>query len=580
MNSRKYKDTFYQFRYINDLKDMLNTSAEIFAEEKAYLVKDVPGGEYRPIFYSQVKKDVDALGTRLIDLGLKGAKIAVIGENSYKWVVSYLGTVNGTGVVVPLDRELPPKEIIHLLERAGVSAIIYSKKLEDTVEIALSQVEGVQYRICMSTEEHEDSILSFDRLIEEGQALIDQGDKRFIDAPIDREAMCSLLFTSGTTGLAKGVMLSHKNISANVYNMSKYVKIESPGMGLSVLPMHHSYEMTCHIFTGMYQGMCIAICEGLKHIQKNMKESEATVMLGVPLIFETMHKKIWKQAEGSGKAETMRNMVRLSRKTKLYNNQKLIRKIFGQLHQSTGNHMSLFIAGGAAINPEVIRDYEAMGIPMIQGYGMTENAPIIAVNRDRYSKADSVGKPMPGTEVKIIDPDRDGIGEIICRGPSVMIGYYNDREATEQVLRDGWLYTGDYGRFDEEGFLYVCGRKKNVIVTKNGKNIFPEEVEYYLLKNKYIEEVMVYGTIDKRTGDTIVRADIYPDYAAINEELGEMSEEGLKDFMKAVIDETNEEMPLYKRVKRFRIRDEEFEKTTTRKIKRHSQLQNDDPQED
>ncbi|MDE8734538.1 MAG: AMP-binding protein [Clostridiales Family XIII bacterium] len=543
-------------------------------------MKDVPGGEYRPIFYSQVKKDVDALGTRLIDLGLKGAKIAVIGENSYKWVVSYLGTVNGTGVVVPLDRELPPKEIIHLLERAGVSAIIYSKKLEDTVEIALSQVEGVQYRICMSTEEHEDSILSFDRLIEEGQALIDQGDKRFIDAPIDREAMCSLLFTSGTTGLAKGVMLSHKNISANVYNMSKYVKIESPGMGLSVLPMHHSYEMTCHIFTGMYQGMCIAICEGLKHIQKNMKESEATVMLGVPLIFETMHKKIWKQAEGSGKAETMRNMVRLSRKTKLYNNQKLIRKIFGQLHQSTGNHMSLFIAGGAAINPEVIRDYEAMGIPMIQGYGMTENAPIIAVNRDRYSKADSVGKPMPGTEVKIIDPDRDGIGEIICRGPSVMIGYYNDPEATEQVLRDGWLYTGDYGRFDEEGFLYVCGRKKNVIVTKNGKNIFPEEVEYYLLKNKYIEEVMVYGTIDKRTGDTIVRADIYPDYAAINEELGEMSEEGLKDFMKAVIDETNEEMPLYKRVKRFRIRDEEFEKTTTRKIKRHSQLQNDDPQED
>lgn len=580
MNNRKYRDTFYQFRYINDLKDMLNTSAEIFAEEKAYLVKDVPGGEYRPILYSQVKKDVDALGTRLIDLGLKGTKIAVIGENSYKWVVSYLGTVNGTGVIVPLDRELPPQEIIHLLERAGVSAIIYSKKLENTVEIALSQVEGVQYRICMSAEDHKDGILSFDRLIEEGQALIDQGDKRFIDAPIDREAMCSLLFTSGTTGLAKGVMLSHKNISANVYNMSKYVKIERPGMGLSVLPMHHSYEMTCHIFTGLYQGMCVAICEGLKHIQKNMKESEATVMLGVPLIFETMHKKIWKQAESSGKAETMGKMVRLSQKTKLYNNQKLIRRIFGQLHQSTGNHMGLFIAGGAAINPQVIRDYEAMGIPMIQGYGMTENAPIIAVNRDRYSKADSVGKPMPGTEVKIIDPDRDGVGEIICRGPSVMIGYYDDPEATEQVLRDGWLYTGDYGRFDEEGFLYVCGRKKNVIVTKNGKNIFPEEVEYYLLKNKYIEEVLVYGATDKRTGDTIVRADIYPDYAEINEDLGEMSEEGLKEFMKTVIDETNEEMPLYKRVKRFRIRQEEFEKTTTRKIKRYSQLQNDDPQED
>ncbi|MCQ4635675.1 AMP-binding protein [Anaerovorax odorimutans] len=580
MNSRKYKDTFYQFRYINDLKDMLNTSAELFAEQNAYLVKDVPGGEYRPIPYFQVKKDVDALGTRLIDLGLKGKKIAVIGENSYKWIVSYLGTVNGTGIVVPLDRELPPQEIVHLLRRAEVSAIIHSKKLENTVRIALSQVEGVQFRICMEAETHEEGVLSFDRLIEEGQALIEQGDKRFTDAPIDREAMCSLLFTSGTTGLAKGVMLSHKNISANVYNMSKYVKIESPGMGLSVLPMHHSYEMTCHIFTGMYQGMCVAICEGLKHIQKNMKESEATVMLGVPLIFETMHKKIWKQAESSGKAEIMKKMVRLSKKTKLYNNQKMIRRIFGQLHQSTGNHMSLFIAGGAAINPEVIRDYEAMGVPMIQGYGMTENAPIIAVNRDRYSKADSVGKPMPGTEVRIIDPDRDGVGEIICRGPSVMIGYYNDPEATAQVLRDGWLYTGDYGRFDEDGFLYVCGRKKNVIVTKNGKNIFPEEVEYYLLKSKYIEEVMVYGTTDERTGDAVVRADIYPDFTAINEDLGEMSEEGLKDFMKTVVDETNEEMPLYKRVKRFRIRQEEFEKTTTRKIKRHSQPQNDDPQED
>lgn len=580
MNSKKYKDTFYQFRYINDLKDMLNTSAEIFAEEKAYLVKDEPGGEYRPILYKQAKADVDALGTRLIDLGLKNKKIAVIGENSYKWIVSYLGTVNGTGVIVPLDKELPPAEIINLLKRAEVSAIIYSKKLEDTVQIALTEVEGVEYQINMAAEEHDGDILSFDKLIKEGQELVDSGDKRFVDAQIDREAMCSLLFTSGTTGLAKGVMLSHKNISANVYNMSKYVKIECPGVGLSVLPMHHSYEMTCHIFTGIYQGMCIAICEGLKHIQKNMKESQATVMLGVPLVFETMHKKVWKQAESSGKADTMQKMVNLSKKLKLYNNQRLIRKIFGQLHQSTGNHMSLFIAGGAAINPDVVRDYEAMGIPMIQGYGMTENAPIIAVNRDHYSKADSVGKPMPGTEVKIIEPDKDGIGEIICRGPSVMVGYYGDPEATEEVLRDGWLYTGDYGRFDEEGFLYVCGRKKNVIVTKNGKNIFPEEVEYYLLRSKYIEEVMVYGTTDKRNGDAIVWADIFPDEAAINEDLGEMTEEGLRDFMKTIIDEANEDMPLYKRVKRFRIRQEEFEKTTTRKIKRHSQLPKEDPQED
>lgn len=580
MNSKKYKNVFYQFRYIRDLKDMLYTSAELYAKEPAYLVKDVPGGEYRPVLYEQVKRDVDALGTRLLDLGLKGKKIAVIGENSYKWVVSYLGTVCGTGVVVPLDKELPPKEITNLLKRAEADAIIYSKKMKEDVDEALAEAGGLSCRINMELDQHTDGELAFDQLLAEGRMLLAKGERAFLDAVVDREAMCTLLFTSGTTGLAKGVMLSHKNISANVYNMSKYVKIRQPGVGLSVLPMHHSYELTCHIFTGMYQGMCVAICEGLRYIQKNLKESKATVMLGVPLVFESMHKKVWKQAESSGKLETMRRMVNLSKKLKLYNKPKVVRSIFSQLHHSIGGHMELFVAGGAAVNPEVIRDYEAMGVPMIQGYGMTENAPIIAVNRDWYSKADSVGKPMPGTEVRIVNPDKDGIGEIICRGPSVMIGYYNDPEATEEVLKNGWLYTGDYGRFDEEGFLYICGRKKNVIVTKNGKNIFPEEVEYYLLQSKYIEETVVYGTLDKKSGDTVVRAEIFPDFEAIREDAGELSEEAFHSFMKTVVDEANEQMPLYKRVKRFRIRNEEFEKTTTRKIKRHTAIPKEALEED
>ncbi len=569
MNSKKYRDVFYNFRYINDLKDMLDSSAELFAEERAYLVKDAPGGAYRPILYRELKQDVDALGTRLIDLGLKGKKIAVIGENSYRWVVSYLGTTNGTGVIVPLDKELPPGEIANLLRRADVTAIIHSGKLTETVNAALAETNGIPYRIDMSATEHRGGILSFDKLLEEGIALLNQGDRRFIDARIDREEMCSLLFTSGTTGLAKGVMLSHKNITANVYNMSKYVHIQRPGVGLSVLPMHHSYEMTCHIFTGCYQGMCIAICEGLKHIQKNMKESQATVMLGVPLVFETMHKRIWKQAQNSGKAFMMRKLVDFSRKTKMYNRPKVVKKAFSRLHQSLGNHMALFIVGGAAIDPNVVRDYEAMGLPMIQGYGMTENAPIITVNRDSYSKADSAGQPMPGTEVKIVDQDKDGVGEIICRGPSVMIGYYDDPKATAQVLKDGWLYTGDYGRFDSEGFLYICGRKKNVIITKNGKNVFPEEVEHYLQKSEYVEEVMVSGALDEKSGDTIIWAEIFPNFEAIQEKLGDASDAAVRALLKKAIDEANDQMPLYKRIKRFKIRCEEFEKTTTRKIKRH-----------
>lgn len=565
MNSRKYKDVLYQMRYINDLRDMIHSSAELYGNDTSFLVKDVPRGEYRPITYNQLKEDIDCLGTKLIEMGLKDKKVAVIGENSYKWVVSYLAVVNGTGVIVPLDKELTGIEIENLLSRAKVDAIVFSGKMKKKI---MDVIEDIDIKIDMDAKEDCEGIRAFDCLLEEGRKLLEEGNRDFIDAVIDREAMCALLFTSGTTGMSKGVMLSHKNISANVYNMSKYVKIRRPGGGLSVLPMHHTYELTCHVFTAIYQGVFVAICEGLKYIQPNLKESRATVMLGVPIVFETMHKKVWKQAEASGAAGKMKKMMALSRKTKLYNRPEIIKKIFEKIHTSLGGNIALFIAGGAAINPDVIKDYETLGIPMIQGYGMTENAPIIAVNRDYYSKHDSVGKPMPGTEVRIIDRDADGIGEIICKGPSVMIGYYDNPEATAEVLKDGWLYTGDYGRFDDEGFLYICGRKKNVIVTKNGKNIFPEEIEQLLMEQPFIEEVLVYGTIDKRDGDVVVKAEVYPSYESIKEALGEITEDGIKDAIKDSIEEVNDKMPAYKRVKRFKLREEEFEKTTTRKIKR------------
>lgn len=565
MNSRKYKDVLYQMRYINDLRDMIHSSAELYGNDTSFLVKDVPRGEYRPITYNQLKEDIDCLGTKLIEMGLKDKKVAVIGENSYKWVVSYLAVVNGTGVIVPLDKELTGIEIENLLSRAKVDAIVFSGKMKKKI---MDGIEDIDIKIDMDAKEDCEGIRAFDCLLEEGRKLLEEGNRDFIDAVIDREAMCALLFTSGTTGMSKGVMLSHKNISANVYNMSKYVKIRRPGGGLSVLPMHHTYELTCHVFTAIYQGVFVAICEGLKYIQPNLKESRATVMLGVPIVFETMHKKVWKQAEASGAAGKMKKMMALSRKTKLYNRPEIIKKIFEKIHTSLGGNIALFIAGGAAINPDVIKDYETLGIPMIQGYGMTENAPIIAVNRDYYSKHDSVGKPMPGTEVRIIDRDADGVGEIICKGPSVMIGYYDNPEATAEVLKDGWLYTGDYGRFDDEGFLYICGRKKNVIVTKNGKNIFPEEIEQLLMEQPFIEEVLVYGTIDKRDGDVVVKAEVYPSYESIKEALGEITEDGIKDAIKDSIEEVNDKMPAYKRVKRFKLREEEFEKTTTRKIKR------------
>lgn len=572
MNNAKYKDSLYEAREISDLRELLAESFIKHKNDSAFLVKNKATKEYQPVSYEQFEKDINSLGTKFVDMGLKGKKIAVIGENSYPWVVTYFAAVNGTGVIVPIDRELKAAEVANLLKRAGVLAVVYSKKLKKTMDEVMKYneaISSIKYFIRMDLEDDKEYELSFQKLIKDGEKLIENGNRKFLEAEIDENSMAALLFTSGTTGMAKGVMLSHKNIASNVCNMSKYVKIMDNGIGLSVLPMHHTYEMTCHIMTGLYQGMTLAICEGLKHIQENMAEIPANVMLAVPLIFETMHKKIWKKSEKSGKAETLRKMVNISKKLKLYNRPKIVKKLFKQVHEATGGGISLFIAGGAAINPAVIEDYQAMGFPMIQGYGMTECSPIIAVNKDRYSKPHAAGFPMPGTEVKIIDKDENGVGEIICKGPSVMLGYYENEEATAEAIQDGWLYTGDYGYMDDDGFLYVSGRKKSVIVTKNGKNIFPEEVEYYLSKSEYIEEVLVHGVDGLRNDDVIVKAEIYPNYDRIAEDKGELSIEEMRSLMQSIIDKVNEDMPAYKRVKRFGIRKTDFEKTTTRKIKRH-----------
>jgi long-chain acyl-CoA synthetase len=303
-----------------------------------------------------------------------------------------------------------------------------------------------------------------------------------------------------------------------------------------------------------------------------MIEAKVNVMLGVPLIFEAIYKRIWKQAEKSGKANKMRRAIALSKKLRLYNTG-MAKRMFKEVHEAVGGHITLLISGAAAMDPEIIEDFFAMGFPMIQGYGMTECSPIITVNRDRYSKPASVGTPLPHTQIRIIEPDENGIGEIICKSDSVMLGYYDDPEETAKVLKEGWLYTGDYGYLDEDGYLYITGRKKNVIVTKNGKNIFPEEVEFHLGRSDYILESLVYGVDEQCGGETLVYAQIVPDYQAIEEDFGPLSEEEIRKLIKEEVDKANDMMPLYKRVRRFEIRKTEFEKTASRKIKRYVELQ-------
>lgn len=574
MNKKKYENQLYDVRYVETLKELVDNSVLKFSDRAAYMYKDDHKEPFKTMTYAEFKDDQNAIGTALIERGFKGSKIAVIGDNSHRWALSYYSVVCGVGVIVPIDRNLEKGEITNLLQRADVEAVFASTKLASTIASLLEELPLVKKVIIMAAPEddvdeflEDERFMTMEQLVSEGKELVAKGNSAYIDAEIHAEDLSTILFTSGTTGLAKGVMLSHRNLSQNVFNMSKYVQIPDEGRVLDVLPMHHVYEMTCTVMTSFYQGATVVICEGLKYIQQNFVEAECNIMLGVPLIFENIYRKIWTKAEKSGNADKLRRAINMSMKLDLRNKKVVTKRLFKAVHDIFGESLYILIAGGAAIDPNVISEFEAMGLPMMQGYGMTENSPIIAVNQDRYGKAASVGKPMPGTEVRIVDKDESGIGEVICKGPSVMMGYYKDAENTAKTIKGGWLYTGDYGYLDEDGFLYITGRKKNVIVTKGGKNIFPEEVEYYLLLSDFISEVIVYGKHEKIKDDLICTAIMYPDFKAL-ENAGCMTDEEKYRKLKEAVDEANSKMPPFKRVKRIEIREDDFIKTTTLKIKR------------
>lgn len=571
MNSKKFAEKLYPVREATDLKDILFSTIEEFSRETAYLVKDKKQKKFVPITYEEVGEDISSLGTKFLDLGLRGEKIAVIGDTSYEWLLTYFATVSVGSIIVPLDRNLPEDEILNLVKRSGAKAIVYSKKLDAAIKKIKKTKSEIKYFISMEEESNsKDKILSLHKLLEEGSAIKNKGNDSFYQIQIDPKKLSVLMFTSGTTGKSKGVMLSQENIAANVVNMSRFVKVHEGDVVLSILPVHHAYAMTCVIWTTFFQGRTIAICEGLKYIQKNMVEVKANILVGVPLVFEKMHKGIFKQAKKNGEEEKLKKAIKISKKLKLYNNPKIMKKMFKTIHNSLGGGMNLFIAGGAAIDSKVIEDFEAMGIPMIQGYGMTENSPIITVNQDRYSIPSSVGKPLVGTKVKVVNENEEGVGEIYCKGPSVMLGYYKNEEETKKVLvEDGWLNTGDLGYIDEKGFLYLTGRKKTVIVTKGGKNIFPEEIESVLLEDDYFKEVLIHGVPDNKTGNVVITVDIFPNFDKVKEKKGEMNSSELYYFYKELVEKYNGMLPPYKNIRRINLRDKEFEKTTTGKVKRY-----------
>lgn len=564
--------SLYNVRHIRDFRDLLEQSAGLFPEKAAFWIR-IGNGEFRSITYKHFKEDVEALGAALRSLGLAGGFVSVMGENRYEWCVSYLAVTNHTGVIVPMDKELPLAEKGNLLNRSGSSALIFSGRLTNDILTLKNSGCQVKYFISMDQEEDSEDFLSFRKLLQKGRLLIEQGKADLDEYKIDDTAMSILLFTSGTTDLAKGVMLSQKNICSDIMGVSKTVRVDSNDITLSILPLHHTYECTIDFLTVIYGGVTIAFNEGLKYIQKNLSEVKPTILVTVPLLLENLYKKIWIQiGKKPGMKLVVRTMIGFSMLLKFFN-MDISRALFGSIHRSLGGRLRLIITGAAAIDPVVSNGLSRFGFKVLQGYGLTECSPLVIGERDNFNGNASVGLPLPGVEVRIDNPDENGVGEIVTKGDNVMLGYYKNEEATAKCLRDGWFHTGDLGKISKSGAYYITGRLKNVIVTKNGKNIFPEEVESYINRSPYVLESMVTGYEDDKSGETMVGAHILPNLDAIREKFKghTPSMEDIRSIISEVIKNANKDMPLYKRISAFTIRESDFIKTTTLKIKRYAE---------
>ena len=559
-------------RPITDIKHMLTTSVELYGDNVAFMQRFEKNEPFKSITYNEAFDTVNSLGTALVNRGLKGKRIAVIGENCYQWATSYLAVICGTGVVVPLDKEMGAGELKQLCIEAEVSAVMFTEKYAETFkEMKGSGDTSIELLIKLNGHKEFEDMLTWSGLIAEGKSLMDGGDRSFADAEIAYDEMSELLFTSGTTGIAKGVMLSHKNICFDLMIAPTILNVNTWDIFFSVLPIHHTYEGTCGFLMPLYKGAAIAYCEGLKYIVKNLSEVRPTMFLGVPAIFEALYKTIWKNIKKQGKESAVKKVMAINKFTKKLGFD-LNKKFLKDVYKVFGGRLRVIISGGAAIDPAILQFFNDLGFIAVQGYGLSECAPMGALNPDqhKYMRSASVGHILPGMQVKIADKDEDGIGEICLKGDNVMLGYYKNPEETAKVIKDGWFYTGDQGYTDEEDFIYITGRKKNVIIASNGKNVFPEELEYLLSKSPYVAESMVWGADDEK-GDITIVASIRPDEEEVAEAIGEekaKDDEAIKELLWKEVDRINADLPLFKKIKKISVRREEFEKNTSKKIKR------------
>lgn len=564
----------YNAEPVYSFKDLLNNTAERYPDNIAYKFKKNLGKEDEKVIevtYREFREDVNRLGTALLDLGLERKKIAIISNNRYEWCVSYLSITIGNMVVVPLDKALPEAEIEGLIKRSGAEAVIFEKKFSELFKrIRNSEETNLKHCINMDLEEGSDEEISFKELISKGKKELLEGKNDFTNKHVDLEKMSVLLFTSGTTDKSKGVMLSQANICSNISSMACMSKMYPTDTALSFLPLHHTFECTITFLYGLYSGITVAFCDGLRYIQSNLVEYKVSVFVAVPLVLETIYKKIIKGIEDKGKTKLIKTMTKLSNgllKLKIDVRRKLFKQILDQL----GGNIRIAYFGAAPMERETILGYNSWGIETVQGYGLTETSPLVSAETDKYKRPGSVGLAAVGVEMRIDDANEQGIGEVVVKGPNVMLGYYNDEEKTKEAFEQDWFKTGDLGYIDKDGYLYITGRKKDVIVLKNGENIYPQEIEFLINKIPYVTESLVYAREGKKT-ELMLGAKIVYNKESMEEKFGNKTQEEYKEIIWEEIKNINRELSTFKRIKEIIVTDEPLEKTTTQKVKRFQEL--------
>lgn len=591
----KFNNEIYDTHEVNNFRDLIEATLERYPNNVAYKFKKNFGksDEYSvEKTYSQVIDEVKGFSTALLNLGLENKKVAIISNNRYEWCVSYLAVTTGNMVIVPLDKLLPEKEIENLIQRSQAEVVIFEDKYTEIFKkIKNSGNSSLNIFINMDLEKGQDGIKSFSEMVEQGKELIKNGDDRYNKIEIDNNKLSVLLFTSGTTAQPKGVMLSQYNICANVSAISRLAKMYPDDVLLSFLPLHHTFECTITFLYGFYCGVTVAFCDGLKYIAKNLVEYKVSIIVAVPLVLEAMYKKIENGIEKQGKTKLVKTMGKISNFLYKYLHIDIRRKLFKSVIDQLGGRVRVLYFGAAAMNKEVIDGYNTFGIATIQGYGLTETSPLLAAETDKQKRPGSVGRNPWNVELRIVDEndneigtargsddidlkttEENKIGEIIAKGPNVMMGYYENEEETNKVLKDGWFYTGDLGYFDKDGFLYITGRKKEVIVLKNGENVYPSDIEFLINRLPYVKESILFPRQNAKN-EIVLGVKIVYDEELMVERFGDKTN---KEYEKLIWDDVkviNQTLPTFKRIKELIITNEPLEKTTTQKIRRFKEIE-------